>query len=97
MRIKLSESKAELPHSVSECVLCIALRFRCTYFDWPKKLSTVKPVYNDHPRDPKNRSVIDRWSLFRGTFTQETWKTGPRISGPCWQVGAIPRWSLALV
>jgi len=27
---------------------------------------TVKLVYNDHPRDPKLLSVIDRWSLFGG-------------------------------
>ena len=31
-------------------------------------LSTVKPVYNDHPWDPKMVAVVDRWSLFRGTF-----------------------------
>jgi hypothetical protein len=24
----------------------------------------VKPVYNDHPRDPKIVAVVDRWSLF---------------------------------
>ncbi len=28
------------------------------------KLCTVKPVYNDHPRDPKIVAVVDRWSLF---------------------------------
>jgi len=27
------------------------------------KPSTVKPVYNDHPRDPKIVAVVDRWSL----------------------------------
>ncbi len=27
--------------------------------------STVKPLYNDHPRDPKFVTVVDRWSLFR--------------------------------
>jgi hypothetical protein len=30
--------------------------------------STVKPVYNDHHRDPKFETVIDKWSLFRGSF-----------------------------
>ncbi len=28
----------------------------------------VKPVYNDHPRDPNFVAVVDRWSLFRGRF-----------------------------
>jgi hypothetical protein len=27
---------------------------------------TVKPVYNNHPRDPKIVAVVDWWSLFRG-------------------------------
>ncbi len=31
-----------------------------------KRESTVKPVYNDHPRDPKIVAVVDRWSLFVG-------------------------------
>ncbi len=26
---------------------------------------TVKPVYNDHPWDPKIVAVGDKWSLFR--------------------------------
>jgi len=30
--------------------------------------NSVKPVYNDHPRDPKFVTVVDRWSLFRGSF-----------------------------
>jgi len=25
-------------------------------------------VYNDHPRDPKLVAVVDRWSLFIGSF-----------------------------
>ena len=29
---------------------------------------TVKPVYNDHPRDLIYVVVVDRWSLFRGSF-----------------------------
>jgi len=28
-------------------------------------LGIVKPVYNDHPRDPKIVAVVDNWSLFR--------------------------------
>jgi hypothetical protein len=31
---------------------------------------TVKPEYNDHPRDPKIVADVDRWSLFRGFFVQ---------------------------
>jgi hypothetical protein len=29
------------------------------------KWYTVKPVYNDHIRDPKFAAVVDRWSLFK--------------------------------
>ncbi len=29
---------------------------------------TVKPVYNDHSRDPKFAAVVDRWLLFRGSL-----------------------------
>ena len=32
------------------------------------KVNTVKPVYNDHPRDPKFVAVVDRRSLFRGSL-----------------------------
>jgi len=30
---------------------------------------TVKPVYNEHPRDTKLVAVVDKWSLFRGITT----------------------------
>ena len=30
--------------------------------------NTVKPMYNDYPRDPKIVAVVDGWSLFRGSF-----------------------------
>ena len=30
--------------------------------------STVNPVYNDHPQDPKFVAVVDKWSLFSGRF-----------------------------
>ena len=33
-------------------------------------LSTVKPVYNDHPWDPEKVVVVQRWSLFRGSTSQ---------------------------
>jgi len=55
---------------------------------------TVKPVYNDHPRDPKLVAVVDRWSLFRGSFIIWKLKSGPRNSGCCRQVVVIRKWSL---
>ncbi len=36
------------------------------YFEEDLKRDTVKPVYNDHPRDPKIVAAVDRWSLFGG-------------------------------
>ena len=30
--------------------------------------NTVKPVYNDHPWDPKIVVVVDRWSFFLRSF-----------------------------
>ncbi len=29
---------------------------------------TVKPVYNDHPRDLKIVNIVDRWLLLSGTL-----------------------------
>jgi len=29
---------------------------------------TVKPVYNDQPRDPKFLTIVDRWPLSKGNF-----------------------------
>ncbi len=31
-------------------------------------MKTVKPVYNNHPRDTEFVAVVERWSLFRGSF-----------------------------
>ncbi len=63
------------------------------------KLScTVKPVYNDHPREPKFVAVVDRLSLFRGCFMLlKKIKTGPRNGSRCRQVVVIRRWSLTKV
>jgi hypothetical protein len=38
-------------------------------------VSTVTPVYNNHPWDPKIVAVVDRWSLFRGIlyYTNFNW------------------------
>ena len=30
-------------------------------------VTTVKPVYNDHPWDQEKVVVVQRWSLFRGS------------------------------
>jgi hypothetical protein len=49
---------------------------------------TVKPVYNDHPWDPKIVVVVVKWSLFRGNFCYKTSKWDLRI------VVVIDRWSL---
>ncbi len=49
---------------------------------------TVKPVYKDHPWDPKIVAVVDRWSLFRGNLCNES---------PNWDlkiVVVIDRWSI---
>jgi hypothetical protein len=35
---------------------------------------TVKPVYKDHPRDPKIVTVVDRWSLFKGHLCSKSSK-----------------------
>ena len=35
-------------------------------------------MYNDHPRDPKIVAVVDRWSLFRGSFMLYTLILGPK-------------------
>ncbi len=47
-------------------------------------LCRVKPVYRDNPRDPKFVAVVDRWSLFIGSFVS---KKDSKI------VVAIGRWS----
>ena len=49
---------------------------------------TVKPVYNDHPWDPKIVAVIDRWSLFRGRLCSKSSKWDLQM------VVVIYKWSL---
>ncbi len=51
-----------------------------------KYIYTVKPVHNDHPRDPKIVVVVDRMSLFRGHLcyiNQRSHACGPG-EGPMW-------------
>ncbi len=42
--------------------------FDTQYYD----IKTVKPVYNDRPRNPVFVAVVDEWSLFRGRFVIKT-------------------------
>ena len=58
---------------------------------------TVKLVHSNHPRDPKLVTVVDKWSLFRGSFMLQKEKMGPKKGGRCWQVVVIRRWLLAQV
>ncbi len=50
--------------------ICIRIDFGIVFFirtfRLTRKLNTVKPVYDDQPRDSKIVAVVDRWSLFRG-------------------------------
>ena len=69
-----------------------------------KIANTVKPVYNDHPRDPKIVSVVDRWSLFRGHLCNKNSKWNTKMMGRFWQVGVrylkvavVDRWSFTPV
>jgi len=56
-----------------------------TYFN---NSYTVKPVYNDHPQDPKCVAVADRWSLFRGSFMSQKLTLRPK------KVVVVDKWSL---
>ena len=44
-------------------------------------LNTVKPVYIDHPGDPKIVAVVGRGSLFIGSFMLKKLKMGHQNSG----------------
>jgi len=52
------------------------------------KNSTIKPVYNQHLRDPQFGVIVDSWSLFWGSFNCENY------GGRCRQVVIIWRRSL---
>ena len=54
----------------------------------PNFISTVKPVYNDNPQNPKFVAVVERWSLFRGSFMLYEVKMAPKM------VVVVGRWSL---
>jgi len=50
---------------------------------------TVKPVYNDPPRDTKQVAVVEKWSLFTGGFMLYILKLGPKNSGRCLEIRAV--------
>jgi hypothetical protein len=52
---------------------------------------TVKPVYNDHSRDPKFVAVVERWSLFRDWLISWRPKLEFQNGGCCRQVVVIWR------
>ncbi len=48
---------------------------RCKLYLSPSScinMCIVKPVYNDHPWDPKTVAVVDRWLLFRGNLCDKS-------------------------
>ena len=51
----------------------------------------VKPVYNDHPWDPKVVAVVDRWLLFRGHLSDKKLKRDPTM------MVFVGKWSLTQV
>ena len=46
-------------------------------------VNTVKPVNNDHPRDPEIVAVVDRWSVFRGHLCNKNLKWDHKKCGCC--------------
>ncbi len=60
-------------------------------------MNTAKPLYNDHPRDPKFVIAVDSWLMFRGSLILQKIKLGPQNDGRDRQVVVIRRWSLTQV
>ncbi len=52
------------------------------------KDNTVKPVYNDHPWDPKIVAGVDKWFLFRGSVFYKNFNWAFQM------VAFVGRWSL---
>jgi hypothetical protein len=62
------------------------------------RINTVKPVYNNHPWDPKIVAVVDRWPLFRGGLYYKNWNWAFKIMVFVGRwVAVIQRWPLAQV
>jgi hypothetical protein len=45
-----------------------SLKLKVIELNYGREVSTVKPMYSDYNWDPKIVTVIDKWSLFRGSF-----------------------------
>ncbi len=87
--------KTYLSRIAWECIVALGFsHFRCFCSNnnqsknTLKKLYTVKPVYNDHPWDPKILAVVDRWSLFRGHLCYK------RSNMDLKTVAVVDRWSI---
>ncbi len=57
------------------------------------EMNTVKPVYNDHNRDPKIVAVVGRWSLFRGRLCNK----GSKWDHKWWSLQTGGRYSEVVV
>ncbi len=49
--------------------------------------TTVKPLYNDHPWDPKIVAVVEKWSFFKGHLRNKSYNLDLKI------VVVVDRWS----
>jgi hypothetical protein len=54
--------------------------------------STIKLAYNDHPRDPKFVTIVDRWSFSRGYVIKLCYTMLNYVIKT--QIGAPKRWWL---
>ncbi len=48
--------------------------------------NVIKPVYNDHPKDPKVMAVVDRCSSFSDRLMLQRTKLGLQNNGRCKQM-----------
>jgi hypothetical protein len=52
-------------------------------------MNTVKPVYNNHPRDSNFEAVVKRWWLFRGRYVcckESNWDSKIRAAVGSWSL-----------
>jgi hypothetical protein len=65
---------------------------------WSNFIYTFKPMYNDHPRDPKIVAVVEKWSLFRCHLCNKSSKWDHKMAVRRYGlVVVIRRWSIAQV
>jgi hypothetical protein len=65
--------------------------------DTIRNVNTVKLMYNDHTRSLKFVAVVDRKSLFRGSFMLQRLNVGLQNGSRCRHVVAIRRGLLVQV